>query len=235
VAEFRAHQPLPPCDGVVDRRAFLPGLARDRKVVHLGCVDEHLTLARAGTGDLLHQELHRVCASLLGVDISVDGLAALRSVVPGDYLHGDVERLDELVLPAAEVVIAAELIEHLGNPGLFLDGLHAYLTQTGAVAVVTTPNAYAWAATARFGLWAREATHPDHRLVYSPVTLDITLQRSGLQPVRRYAHAWHRGPGARARLLDAAERRLYRRRPWLAPGLVYLVEASPLEPHGAER
>lgn len=225
--KFLPNHVLPRCDGSVDRRSFLPALARGRRVVHLGCVDEHLTLERAGTGRLLHQELAAVADDLLGVDISHDGLEQLRGLVPGSYLEADVERLDDLDLPDADLVLAPEIIEHLANPGAFLHGLRGYLARTGAQGVITTPNAYGWTGWATFAGRGREATHPDHVLLYSPITLEVALGRAGLRPVQRFAHRWSRGPsGLRDRLLDAVEAALYAPRPWLAPGLIYVVEPS---------
>jgi SAM-dependent methyltransferase len=211
---------------VVDRRTYLPDRARGLRVVHLGCVDEHLTRARSGTGDLLHEELAKVAKTLVGVDVSGAGIDLMRSLVPGDYVVGDVEALDRLELPdACDLVIAAELIEHLGAPALFLDGLRAYLGRTGATALITTPNAYSWTNSARFALRRREWVHPDHRLVYTPVTLQRTIERAGLTIDSFRVHAWRRGPESRRHVRDAIDRVVLRWNPWLGVGIVVEVRA----------
>ncbi len=219
--------PLPPCDGVIDRRSFLPERARNRRVLHLGCVDEHLTSQRAGTGDLLHEEIMKVADSLIGFDISEPGLDLLRELVPGEYVHGDVERLSRHDFPDVDLVIAAELIEHLGRPAAFFEDLRKLLAQTGSQAILTTPNAYSWSTFVRFAFKGSEYTHPDHRLYYSPATLEETLVRSGLRPVERYSHGWHRsGRSPSAKVLGFLDRLIYARRPWLGIGLVWVVEAD---------
>lgn len=216
-------QPLPHVDGVVDRRQFLRERARRGAVVHLGCVDEGLTEQRAGTGNLLHQELAQVAKMLVGVDLSEVGIEALRAFVPGDYIVGDVEEMGSLPLPdRADLVIAAELIEHLGSPARFLTGLREYLVTSGATAIVTTPNAYSWEYETKFALGRREWVHPDHLCLFSPITLLHSLKEAGLRPIAFFAHSWQ-GEGSAVRSI--VDRVLLRWNPLLAPGLV--VEVQP--------
>lgn len=217
---------LPPSNGVIDRRTFLPRMAQGQRVLHLGCVDEGLTLARSGTGRLLHEELARVADTLVGVDLSAAGLAELQSVVPGDYVHGNVEELGDLDLPEVDLVIAAELIEHLPNPGRFYRALGEYLRSTGARALLTTPNSYSWVNQAKFAFTRREPTHPDHVLTYSPVTLQRTLESAHLEPVAWWCHAWKRPASFGGVGRNLVDRAVLGWNPWLAPGIV--VEVRPL-------
>lgn len=228
--DFEAATPLAAPAGVVDRRRFLVERARGRRVVHLGCADERLTRARAGTGNLLHQELARVADELIGVDLSEQGLQDLSAIVPGVYRCGDVERLGEVPLPdECDLVIAAELIEHLGRPVDFLGGLRDYLQRTGATALVTTPNAYSWTHFVRYAVRRREWVHPDHLCLYSPTTLAESVERSGLVAKATYVHAWSRGArGARSVVVGAVDRMVLRVNPWLGVGLVVEVSAAPI-------
>jgi 2-polyprenyl-3-methyl-5-hydroxy-6-metoxy-1,4-benzoquinol methylase len=212
---------------IVDRRRFLPESARGQRVLHLGCVDEHLTAARAGTGDLLHEELAKTARELTGVDISEDGIREISQLVPGSYVVGDVEELDSLDLPVADVVIAAELIEHLGSPARFLQGLRRYLAAHAATAIITTPNAYSWRAFASVAARRREVVHEDHRLVYSRATLVRTLEAEGLAVDRLLVHTWLVRGEATSRLAQGADRLLLRWNPELAVGLIAVVSSQP--------
>lgn len=219
-------QVLPEPSGIIDQRVWLPRRAADRRVLHLGCVDEHLTAARVGTGALLHEELAKVSRSLIGVDISAPGLATLERLVPGTYLLGDIEDLDRLDLPDVDVVIASEVIEHLGSPGRFLCGLHDYLKDSSATALITTPNAFGWRAMSSFAFARRETVHPDHRLLYSPATLARAIELAGLELVDLFVHTWRADrQGVRKSLIDAGDRALLRWNPWLGIGLVAEVRA----------
>ena len=78
-------------------------------------------------------------------------------------------------------MIAGEVIEHLDDPGRFLDGLHA-LVAPGGLLVVTTPNA-AGLVNAAALLGNYEVNHPDHIALYTCATLDTMLRRHAWEPV----------------------------------------------------
>jgi len=225
---FDASVELPPAAGIVDQRVWLPERARGCSVLHLGCVDDRLTEQRAGTGTLLHEQLAATAKRLVGVDISAPGLVTLERLVPGEYIHGDVERLDQLDLPTVDLVIAAEIIEHLGSPGAFLTTLRGYLERTGATALITTPNALGWRLTSTFVARRREVTHPDHRLLYSPATLARTIELAGLELQALWSHTWRSGRhGLRSLVIDGLDAAALRWSPWLGVGLIAEVTARP--------
>lgn len=225
-SDYSPLQPLPQLDGTVDRRQLLQDAARNRRVVHLGCVDDRLTVERFERGELLHAQLAAVASSLVGVDINADGIALLEERVPGRYLVADVERLDELDLPSdVELVVASELIEHLGNPLRFLKQLGRYLHRTEAHAIITTPNAYGWVGFLKMASRRREPTHPDHVLLYSPYTFAAALRGAGLELEHLWVHDWLRPAGVGNRLRDVPVRLVRRWNPYLAVGLVAQVRA----------
>lgn len=217
--------PSPPCSGIVDRRRFLPERVEGMRVLHLGCVDDHLLEQRFGTERLLHAALAESGSEVTGVDISENGLEQIAAVVPGAYLHGDVEELSCLDLPDFDVVVAGEIIEHLGRPGQFLEELRTVLERADASAIITTPNAYSWMGFSRFALRRREPTHPDHVALYSPVTLERALDQAGLEIVNFWAHRWTEGSKLRHRLRNIVDNTVLKWSPWLAVGLV--VEVKP--------
>ncbi|MGK2948768.1 MAG: class I SAM-dependent methyltransferase [Acidimicrobiales bacterium] len=215
---------------VVDRRVDLLAMARGRRVLHVGCVDEMLTLARHGTGDLLHQELATVASELTGLDISRDGIALMERLVPGRYIVADAEHLGDVSLPDVDLVVAAEMIEHLGSPHLFLTGLRDVLAESGASAVITTPNAYSWRHFAAVALRRQEQVHQDHRLLYSATTLIRSLEAAGLQVDDLRFHTWLRSRQLRSRLGALIDRAVLRWEPRLAVGLIVECRASPTLP-----
>jgi hypothetical protein len=89
----------------------------------------------------------------------------------------DSVNIDDLRDQHFDVVIASELVEHLSNPRLFLDGCRA-LCSAGTELILTTPNALLYSQTL-FALLDREAVHPDHTLLWSPTTLSTLVPRSG--------------------------------------------------------
>ena len=78
-------------------------------------------------------------------------------------------------------MVAGEIIEHLDDPGSFLDGLH-HLVAPGGQLILTTPNASGllngFAAMA-----GAEINHPDHVILFSWRTLTNLMSRHGWEVV----------------------------------------------------
>src|SRR5207249_4515368 len=164
----------------VDRNSFLIERARDKKVLHLGCADEHVVNLKLRNNAHLHAQLASVAKELWGIDVSTEAISQLRQAGFANVICGDVERLDEiddLRDQHFDVIIAGELIEHLSNPGLFLKGCRR-LCSPDTELILTTPNALVYSQPL-FALLNREAVHPDHTLFWSPATLKNLVKRSG--------------------------------------------------------
>lgn len=193
---------------VVDRVSEVLRLARDRRVLHLGCTNWPYTADAIRDGSLLHARLATVASSLVGVDADAEGLATLGAGGFDALMLADIERLGDvedhaLMTPRFDLVVAAEVIEHVNNPGLMLGGV-ARLLAPGGTLVVTTVNAYGAVRIAPYALRGRggelEPVHPDHVAYYSPSTLRLLLEREryevtgtsfyGLAPEHRLHAAW---------------------------------------------
>src|SRR5438128_2131154 len=79
-----------------------------------------------------------------------------------------------------------QMIEHLSNPGLFLQGIQRFMTPATRL-VITTINAYCGMRFAIYGLRGKkgknEPVHPDHVAYYSYKTLSLALERANLDIV----------------------------------------------------
>ena len=225
----------------VDRNSFLVERARGKKVLHLGCADEHTVGLKLQTHTHLHAQLASVARELWGVDVSEAALAELRQAGFGNLVTGNVEKLDEipdLRNQQFDLVIAGELIEHIFNPGLFLHACRRVCSADTEL-ILTTPNALVYSQPI-FAMLDREAIHPDHMLMWSPTTLKNLVARSGFA-VKEF---WVYGDmpcvqlGANEpigktlarvalRGLDAVIRQtVVRFRPWLNNGLILVARAN---------
>jgi SAM-dependent methyltransferase len=227
---------LPPAS-LVDRFAYLCDLATGRRVVHVGFVDAGCQMLNEQSGAWLHEHLARTASELIGLDLDVAGVEDARG--RGYEAHAldcrDVDAVRALGLPPADLVVAGEVIEHLDDPGSFLDGLHA-LVAPGGLLVVTTPNASGLVNT--FALLGNlEVNHPDHVVLYSCTTLDTMLTRHGWQPVEHAVFLQQvksNGIDARSKVLATGARailgveRLLARlgRPYAADGLIVTARAA---------
>jgi SAM-dependent methyltransferase len=86
-------------------------------------------------------------------------------------------------------IVAADLIEHLENPGLFLDECRRVLMRYGRL-IITTPNPYYidnW-----LYIWLKNSPllNPDHKSALCPVTLSRLVAWKGFKIVDK---AWLKG------------------------------------------
>ena len=169
---------------LVQRLDVIRALCAGKKVLHLGCVNSPYTNESMEAATLLHADLGRIAGELWGLDSDIDGIEILNSLGWSNIVHGDLENLNDVDLPNDfEVIIAGEVIEHLSNPGLFLDGIRRFMNPQ-TLLVITTVNAYC---AMRFFWYAArgkggrvEFVHPDHVAYYSFSTLRVLIERSGL-------------------------------------------------------
>jgi SAM-dependent methyltransferase len=123
---------------VTPKDRLLIELARGRKVLDLGCIDHSAETALDLGDSWLHSQLRQVADQLVGIDQLADDAATLNER-GYDIRIADVERLD--LGESFDLVVAGDLIEHLSNPGLFLQSVAEHLDGEGAL-VVTTPNPF---------------------------------------------------------------------------------------------
>ena len=193
---------------LVDRISYLTGLARGRRVVHVGFVDTGCQTMQAKAGTWLHGHLDEVASSLVGIDVNEDGVADATEAGYEAYAADcrDPEALLALGVAPAQLVIAGEVIEHLDDPGAFLGGLQA-LVAPGGQLVVTTPNAYGLF-NVLASLARREINHPDHVMMFTWRTLTNLAGRHGWEPVETRVYVPSvkdlSGVGLAARILGAA-------------------------------
>ena len=110
---------------LVDRTEELRRLVRDRTVVDLGFVDEGQVTSKRARNTWLHEAIRAEARAVVGIDADADGVEEARRL-GFDARVADVEdpaSLAALGLEGAEVVVAGELIEHLDQPGAFLEAV----------------------------------------------------------------------------------------------------------------
>lgn len=106
------------------------------KVLDVGCTDH---IVKLGKPEWLHGRLRERFPDVIGIDISQENLNTMRAN-GFDNLH--LQNAESFSLPEKfNTIVAGELIEHLGNPGRFLDAARAHLAEGGRV-VVSTPYAF---------------------------------------------------------------------------------------------
>jgi len=104
------------------------------RVLDLGCVQHDP--GKRHDPNWLHQHLYEPADSVLGVDRDVEGVQKLQEA-GYNVVTGDAEVLD--IDGRYDYVVAGELIEHLSNPGNFLQAAKDRLSNGGHL-ILTTPK-----------------------------------------------------------------------------------------------
>jgi Methyltransferase domain len=179
-----------PREGPLDRHEALVDAVRGRQAVHVGFVDE-LMASKIAAGVWLHARLAEAAASLVGLDADEQGVeAARREGYEARTVDAQSsEAVRSLALERADIVVAGELIEHLGAPGPFLRAMRELADEL----VLTTPNAYRLLNFVA-PLSGNEYVHPDHTAWHSPATLRRLCENAGWEVTRI---AYYRNPERR--------------------------------------
>ncbi len=180
---------------------------RIKQVFEIGC----------GSGTLLQRVSDHVKAQGIGVDISASILAQAKRMTTGlSFVQANAERLP-LALERCDLVLFADLVEHVPHPKQFLEGL-----RSAKQIVMLVPLESGWIA---------DAIHYYRRLVGKPTTRETCghlhrwnrgtalrlIRSAGLRllafEVRKWK--WTQYTTWRGRLYGDLSKTLYRAWPWL--------------------
>jgi len=149
--ELRMVHAIPKLETVKDRSAYLREVAKDKIVLDIGCTGE------------ISAGIKKVAKTYYGIDRNPgDGITVL-----------DLDGPETMpVIDEVEIVIASEIIEHLSNPGRFLDGLK--VAYPNRPIHITVPNAGAYRV-----VDGNELVNSEHVCWYSYQTLKCLVTRHG--------------------------------------------------------
>lgn len=146
------------------------------RILDIGCVQH--TAEKEGSEDhWLHGELCEISDNVLGLD----------------YLEEELEKLNERGYKAIcanaenfrlnerfDAITAGELIEHLSNPGNFIDRVHAHLHEDGKF-ILTTPNPWYMRRFFEALLLGDVHANSEHTCWFDRRTLYQVLERHGFE------------------------------------------------------
>jgi SAM-dependent methyltransferase len=184
--------------GYLSRWDFILDHCLGRRVLHLGCVGEtddipDVKVKAFRSKRVLHARLMEVAREVVGVDLDAETIKLIRSKLGTENLViGDVEHLEKCAIDGTfEVILCGDLVEHLTNPGLMLEGMKRFMTPESSL-ILSTPNQFSLLANIRFSLGSyREGA--EHVTVFSKLTLAHLLERHGYQ-IRELYTCYDRPP-----------------------------------------
>lgn len=105
-------------------------------MLDVGCAGMFGTMPHDRHDSFLHLKVRQAARELVGLDVNREQVEKLQEQ-GFDIILGDAESAN--LGRTFEVILAGELLEHLSNPGLFLENMHRHLERDGAL-IITTPN-----------------------------------------------------------------------------------------------
>ena len=156
-------------------------MATGHKVLHLGCVgfadletEDRVRLAK----ESLHYALSNA-ATTTGIDYSRDAISFLKTNgVFDNVVYGNAEKLEEVDIHSTfDVIVAGDIIEHLANPGLMLEGIKRFADKN-TVLIITTPHAFGLINFIRF-CRGRFVEGNEHVMTFNTMNLAHLLERYG--------------------------------------------------------
>lgn len=189
---IRGSRPWKPVDmrGFTDSKfGRILDLCKDKDVLDCGCVGSPLEqpVDLSGTS---HYHIASAAKTCVGVDI-VAAEVEKRQRAGYDVRVANVETMT--LGQTFDVVVAADLIEHLANPGAFLERVRDHLRPGGYLCLVT-PNP--WSANAVFKalFGVQMAVNQEHTSWFDPTTIEQLLERYGFMAVEWYWQDYRKQP-----------------------------------------
>ncbi|MBE9065392.1 methyltransferase domain-containing protein [Leptolyngbya cf. ectocarpi LEGE 11479] len=211
--------------GCFSRDSFILERCQSKRVLHVGCTDYPFFEDALRHGYLLHDKVTKVAQHVVGIDIAQNDIDAMKS-------HGyDVRLIDAenmfgyLELEEFDVILLADVIEHIANPGKVIHESIKALNGKGSI-IITVPNALG---IIRFlkSFFKYEQVHPDHLAYYSSGTLEAFALNFKLKIEEL---AWYQFEVRDKRpivyLSAAIERVITTFFPWQAEGCIAVLSAE---------
>jgi 2-polyprenyl-3-methyl-5-hydroxy-6-metoxy-1,4-benzoquinol methylase len=157
---------------------------RGPDILHVGCVGHKVPQTPTEESHSVHFQLCKQFgqAQVLGLDIDLAGLQEMRQK-GFNVVEGDAQNLN--FDAAFDTILAGELIEHLQNPGQFLEGCGRALKSGGRV-VISTPNAFSVMLAVMYFKNYDRAFNPEHVVWFCPQTLREIVKRCGFSVAGLY-------------------------------------------------
>ncbi len=153
-----------------------------KTVLDIGAVQHSIKNIRNRNLPFLHGFICSHAKEATGIDIEKTQISIVNKEMGTNILYGDAQNFN--LGKHFDVIFAGELIEHLENPGLFIQNVKKHLSKDGLF-VITTPNSFSLIRIIlnliKNGFSNDPVCNYQHTMWQSPTTLNQLLNRFQLQ------------------------------------------------------
>lgn len=196
---------------VLDKTHFIMKVIYEKDILHLGATDKGSII-----GHVLHKTMMTIAKSVIGLDIDRDGIEKAKKEGIQNIFYCNVENIGDIKMSSFrkefDIILAGEIIEHLSNPGLFLENIKGFFSSKTEM-IITTPNALCLHRYIYTFFTGYERVHPEHMCYFSYNTLKELLVRHGFIIKETYYYT----------LGNNIEKMIYKIFPNLCTGLIFVI------------
>jgi SAM-dependent methyltransferase len=161
--------------GRIEKFSSIVDRCQGKKVLDVGCVGQDRS---SHSSDWLHGRIGKVAGSLLGVDINKEQMKVLNDQGCKIVLPEELEEINEKY----DVIVMGDVIEHVNDPGAFLEFYLPYLNEGGTM-IICTPNSFGVRYFLQVLIYGKPGTNDEHTLAFDPYVMLELFGRTGLVPV----------------------------------------------------
>jgi 2-polyprenyl-3-methyl-5-hydroxy-6-metoxy-1,4-benzoquinol methylase len=180
---LQANVRLSPIEQLRIRPNVIYDLVYDKEILHLGCTD-HLPVIKhkIENGIYLHQQISRVAAVCVGIDINSEAVDYVRTMGITNIIEADITQpgIKQITDRKWDYLLMAEMLEHIDNPVSFLQVISQnYRNHIGSL-IITVPNAFGITHMGKALNQGIESINNDHRYWFTPYTICKIAHQAGL-------------------------------------------------------
>ncbi|MBT3934791.1 MAG: methyltransferase domain-containing protein [Bacteroidetes bacterium] len=158
---------------VVNKEAKILDLCKNKSVLDVGAIGQENNYKNP---NWLHAKIKNSAKSIVGVDIIQDEIDKLKE---HDYHFINWNTLKQLK-SKFEVIVMADIIEHVGNPQELLQQYIPFMEDDGII-VITTPNSNRARNFLSILFFNKYGMNPEHTMWFCPKTMTELINRTRLQ------------------------------------------------------
>lgn len=162
----------------IEKFSSIVKFCEGKDVLDVGCVGQDRSFESDGW---LHGELKKVSKSLVGADINKEAVDLLNSKGYSIYLPEELEEKPERF----DMIVMGDVIEHVNDPGSFLQFYAQFLKEDGQI-IICTPNVFGIRYIIQVLFYGKPGTNEEHTLGFDPYVMLELFGRINLEPTEFY-------------------------------------------------